>query len=221
LDSIERFFAQTTKTPILMTGFNRRFSPALAAARAALSSRSSPLLANYRLNAGYLPPGHWVHGPEGGGRNIGEACHVYDVFGFLTGSRPVAVQAEAISPRGRELRRNDNFVATIRYDDGSVCSLTYTALGTPGYPKERMEIFADGKVISLDDYRTLEVRGADAQGWSSSVADKGYVAELAAFAAAVRGWDWPISLADQVAATRVSLEIEDRIRAGPADRERD
>ena len=67
-----------------MTGFNRRFSPAVAVVQEALAGRATPLIATYQMNAGYIPRDHWVHGREGGGRNIGEACHVYDLFDTLT-----------------------------------------------------------------------------------------------------------------------------------------
>ncbi|HYA66278.1 MAG TPA: oxidoreductase, partial [Burkholderiaceae bacterium] len=181
-------------------------------ARALIQQRATPLVVNYRMNAGYLPPNHWVHGPEGGGRNIGEACHVYDLFGFLTDSTPLRVQAEAISPQGHELRRDDNFVATIRYEDGSVGTLTYTSLGAPGYPKEKMEIFADGTVLSLEDYRRLDASGRSAPAWSSSSADKGHLGMLAAFADGVQQMRWPVALQRQLDAMRVAFQVQDAIR---------
>jgi predicted dehydrogenase len=214
LDAIEEFFARAGPAPMLLTGFNRRFSPAARVARALLEQRKTPMVASYRMNAGYLPQTHWVHGEEGGGRNIGEACHIYDLFGYLTGSRPMAVQADAISPRAHDLRRDDNFVATVRYEDGSLCTLTYTALGAPGYPKERLDIFADGEVLSLDDYRRLDVAGGDRKGWSGETPDKGHLAGLEAFAAGIRSGVWPVSLEAQIAATRVSFLVEDQLRMG-------
>ena len=213
LSSIERYFSQNTVTPLLLTGYNRRFAPALEAARTLIQQRATPLVVNYRMNAGYLPLDHWVHGPEGGGRNIGEACHVYDLFGFLTDSAPLRVQAEAISPRGRELRRDDNFVATIRYEDGSLSTLTYTALGASEYPKEKMEIYADGTVLSLEDYRRLDVSGRAGPVWSSSSADKGHLAMLAAFADGVRQMRWPVALQRQLDAMRIAFQVQDAIHS--------
>ena len=112
LDAIEAFYARGAENvPLLMTGFNRRFAPAVALLRAAVRTRSAPLLINYRMNAGYLPPGHWVHGPEGGGRNIGEACHIYDLFQAITGSTWTECTALSIGrsrravSAGRQLRR--------------------------------------------------------------------------------------------------------------------
>jgi predicted dehydrogenase len=196
-----------------MTGFNRRFSPAIRHAAKVLQERTTPLILNYRMNAGYLPPDHWVHGPEGGGRNIGEACHIYDLFNFLAHSRHQRVEATAIRTGAHQWGRNDNFVATVGYADGSVCSLTYTALGDKSFPKERMEIFADGKVISLDDYRSLAVAGGRHGGWRSRTIEKGQFQELESLAACLHeGSPWPIPLAEQVAAMRISFEIERQLK---------
>ena len=215
LAAIEAFYIAQPNGPLLMTGFNRRFSPAVARLRELLARRTTPLVATYRMNAGYLPPDHWVHGPEGGGRNRGEACHVYDVFDALTGAEVASVDAAAIRSDSPRLRLDDNFVATISYRDGSVCSLTYTALGSKAFPKEQLEVFCDGAVYALDDYKSLAVSGRKEAGWKSSSMKKGHVEELQALGRALRdGGDWPISLDEQVRATRIALEVERRL-TGP------
>ncbi len=216
LARIEAFYADRTDAPLLMTGFNRRFSPAIARARELLAARTTPLIADYRMNAGYLPLDHWVHGPEGGGRNIGEACHIYDVFDSLVGGAEVeAVTAQSIRPDGTRLAANDNFVATIRYADGSVCTLTYTALGNREHPKERMEIFADDTVVTLDDYKSLAVTGGG-RGWRAGTQHKGHLEELEALAAAIRdGGPWPIPLEEQLRAMRIAFAVEDQVRGRP------
>jgi predicted dehydrogenase/threonine dehydrogenase-like Zn-dependent dehydrogenase len=213
LARIEAFYTDNADAPLLMTGFNRRFSPAIARARELLAARTTPLVADYRMNAGYLPLDNWVHGPEGGGRNIGEACHVYDLFDSLVGGAEVeAVTAQSIRTDGTRLAANDNFVATIRYADGSVCTLTYTALGNREHPKERMEIFADDTVITLDDYKSLAVTGAG-RGWHASTQQKGHLQELEALAAAIRdGSPWPIPLEEQLRALQIAFSVEARIR---------
>lgn len=208
LDAIEAFYAANPKGPLLMTGFNRRFAPAIAAAQAAMKDRTSPMIVNYRMNAGYIPSDHWVHGIHGGGRNIGEACHIYDLFNALTGSQPVDVHACTIVPASGHWRRDDNFVATVRYADGSVCTLTYTSMGAKSFPKERADIFVDGKVLALDDYKQLSVTGGKG-GWKSLTIEKGQLEELKALAEAFKGGgQWPISLADQLSATRVSYAVQ-------------
>ncbi|MET4040510.1 putative dehydrogenase/threonine dehydrogenase-like Zn-dependent dehydrogenase [Bradyrhizobium sp. RT6a] len=211
LDSIEAFYTANPNGPLLMTGFNRRFAPAVTAAREVLKTRLSPLIVNYRMNAGYIPPDHWVHGPHGGGRNIGEACHIYDLFNALTGSQPVEVQARSIVPGSGHWRRDDNFVATVRYGDGSLCTLTYSSLGSKEFSKERFDIFVDGKVLVLDDYKRLDVTGAKG-GWKGLTIEKGQLEELAALAEAFKpAGKWPISLADQLSATRVSFAVEKQL----------
>jgi predicted dehydrogenase len=167
------------------------------------------------MNAGHIPLDHWVHGAEGGGRNLGEACHIYDLFTFLTNSRVEEVRAQPIAPRTGYYGVRDNFVMTARFADGSVATLTYTALGAKEYPKERMEVFVDGRVIELDDYRRLSVVGARQAGVTTATTDKGQLDELRAFARAIReGGEWPIPLWQQVQATEIAFEVEAQLRAG-------
>jgi predicted dehydrogenase len=212
LAAIEAFFAGRD-APLLMTGFNRRFSPAAVRARELLAGRASPLVADYRMNAGFIPLDHWVHGPEGGGRNIGEACHIYDLFLSLVGAPVESVSATAIRADGTRLAANDNFTATIGYGDGSVCTLTYTALGNRDHPKERLEVFADGMVLTLDDYKSLAVAGRGS-GWRGTTQQKGHLEELQALARAVRdGGGWPIPLEEQLQAMRVAFAVESQVRA--------
>jgi predicted dehydrogenase len=211
LEAIDSFYAANPKGPLLMTGFNRRFSPAIVAAQEAMKNRTSPMIVNYRMNAGYIPSDHWVHGPHGGGRNIGEACHIYDLFNALTGSQPVDVHACTIIPQSDHWRRDDNFVATVRYADGSVCTLTYTSMGAKSFPKERADIFVDGKVLVLDDYKQLAVTGGSG-GWKGMTMEIGQMEELKALAEAFKaGGQWPISLADQISATRVSFAVQKQL----------
>jgi predicted dehydrogenase/threonine dehydrogenase-like Zn-dependent dehydrogenase len=215
LERIADFYARNPTGPVLMVGYNRRFSPAIAAVRRAFATRSSPMIVNYRMNAGYIPRDHWVHGPEGGGRNLGEACHIYDLFNALVGNCDVVdVSARPIGSSDPQWGANDNFVTIIAYRDGSVCTLTYTALGAKAYPKERCEIFCDGKVASLDDYKSVEFSGASAKGWRSSSADKGHNAELQSLARSLRGKaeGWPIALDDLLTTSRTAFAVEEQIR---------
>jgi predicted dehydrogenase/threonine dehydrogenase-like Zn-dependent dehydrogenase len=209
---IEAFYAGGAQgKPVLMTGFNRRFSPGIGAVKAALAKRGTPLMIDYRMNAGFLPREHWVHGPEGGGRNLGEACHIYDLFLHLTGAEPVAVSAVAVEGAGA-FHKHDNFSATVSFSDGSVATLLYTALGAKSHPKERMEVHADGMTVLLDDYREVSVTGGG--GWGSSTPEKGQLEELRALGDCLaRGGEWPIPLAQQLQASRVALAVEQLLRS--------
>ncbi|MFW2356831.1 bi-domain-containing oxidoreductase [Hydrogenophaga sp.] len=213
---IETFYQDALgPTPVLLTGFNRRFSPYAQHIAAAVRNRSNPMVLNYRMNAGYIPLDHWVHGPEGGGRNRGEACHIYDLFTFLTGSPMKSVQATALAPATAYYSASDNFVATIGFEDGSVASLTYTALGNAEFPKESMEVFVDGVVFSLNDYRALSVTGSRGKPLETRTSSKGQKEELQAFAAAIRGKsDWPIPLWQQLQATRIANQIHNLLAGG-------
>lgn len=195
LQQILDFYAATPDAPLLLTGFNRRFSKQAAAIHRAVQKRSKPLIITYRMNAGYLPPEHWVHNEEGGGRNIGEACHIYDLFTYLTNSPVVRIQAQGTS--------NDNFVATLTFQDHSIATLTYTSLGSKEHPKEQMEVFVDGKVLTLNDYKSP----------SSPVPEKGQKEELLAFASAIRNGTWPIPLWQQAQAMEIAYQVEEALCA--------
>ena len=162
----------------------------------------------YRVNAGCIPLEHWVHNKEeGGGRIIGEACHMFDLFQYLVSpARAVEVVSTAIVPQVDHISATDNVVTTIRYDDGSVATLLYTALGASDLPKEYVEIYANDTVLVIDDYSLLQVFGSSDKGWSLQSPNKGHLEELKLFAQYVRGQgEPPIPLGSLVATTRVSL----------------
>lgn len=170
---------QETQVPF-MVGYNRRFSPAARRAKEVLANRQNPLMILYRMNAGYLPPEHWTQTSEGGGRIIGEACHIFDLFQYLTDAEVAGVNATPLSPKTDNILATDNVSITIQYKDGSVATLLYTSLGSSGLSKEYMEIYSDGKVLTMDDYKVLKVYGSSIKGWSAGV-DKGHLDELRLF----------------------------------------
>lgn len=209
LQRIREFYHQCGSAPMLMVGYNRRFSPAVQRCVEVLASRATPMIVNYRMNAGYLPGSHWTQGPEGGGRNLGEACHIYDLFNALVGGAGLlSVSAVGLLPPNPAWRTNDNFVANVAYSDGSICTLTYTALGDKSHPKERMDIYADGKVLSLDDYKSLTIAGGRYRGWSDATPRKGQKEELHALARALREGVWPIPLDEMLRASEISFAVE-------------
>jgi predicted dehydrogenase len=181
-------------TAPFMVGYNRRFSPFAAKAKAALANRVNPVMLHYTMNAGYIPYDHWTQTEEGGGRIRGEACHIFDLFRFLVGAPAESVSVDALRPATSSVRSSDNVVATIRYADGSVATLLYTALGQNEYAKERMEVFVDGKTAVLDDYQILTIWGGPG-GLRLRRQDKGHTAELQAWhAALISGERFPIPL---------------------------
>ncbi|MBN1588211.1 MAG: bi-domain-containing oxidoreductase [Pirellulales bacterium] len=195
----------------LLVGFNRRFSPLAVSLREFMSGRG-PLSIHYRCNAGPLPAGHWIGDPSEGGRIIGEACHFFDFFTFLTGAKPVTVMAAAPSTGSA-----DDAVATISYDDGSVGQLIYTSVGPKSYSKERIEVFAGGAAGAIDDFRLLNLT-SDAKHVKPRKLmqpDKGHAQELAEFLLTLKqGSPSPISVESLLDTTLVSLAVLQSIQRG-------
>ena len=212
IDAIETFYSDPgANRPVLMVGFNRRWSPSFQRVLQETRGRNGPLMAQYTMNAGYIPLNHWVHGPEGGGRNVGEACHIYDLFRALSGKECVDISMAGLPAVGKQWARNDNFNATLTFADGSVCNLLYTAMGNKVYPKERLQVFTEGRVVVLDDYRSVEIHGGKGKGLKSVVQDKGQEAELVALAGMIRSGAPAGFIAEQLEVSRVTLESERRL----------
>ncbi len=168
---------------LLTVGFNRRFSPHAARLAELLRPIVAPKTLLYRVNAGPLPPEHWLLDPvEGGGRLLGEAVHFFDLLAFLAGAEPVRVYAVGPGERPR-----DEAVVTLEFADGSVGTLVYTGSGAPAAGKERAEVFAGGATFVVDDYRTLEVHGLDEKGVKTRTVEKGQAEQLENFFRALKG----------------------------------
>ncbi|MCA9200926.1 MAG: Gfo/Idh/MocA family oxidoreductase, partial [Planctomycetales bacterium] len=167
----------------LMVGFNRRFSPHAAKMKQLLQGRTGPLCMNMMVNAGSIPSDHWVHDPEsGGGRMIGEGCHWIDLMMFLTGAPITKCQAATIGDVPGVTTRNDHAAAVFTFADGSLGTLHYFANGNRAYPKEKLTVFADGKVLELDNFRLLQGFGwSNFKKFKTMRQDKGHQAECLQF----------------------------------------
>jgi predicted dehydrogenase/threonine dehydrogenase-like Zn-dependent dehydrogenase len=201
------------RDPILMVGFNRRFAPMAIKMRAFLKQIQEPLALHYRVNAGFILRDHWVNDPEqGGGRILGEVCHFVDFLTFLAGALPIEVQARSVS--SLEQYSDDNVIISLRFANGSQGTISYLANGDRSYSKERVEVFGGGAVAVLEDFRRLElVRHGRKQAFHSRLRqDKGHLAEMEAFAAAVRGRrELPIPFDEIVSTTLATLRaVESR-----------
>jgi predicted dehydrogenase/threonine dehydrogenase-like Zn-dependent dehydrogenase len=170
-----------------MVGYNRRYSPFAERIRRESAHRIHPLMIQYTMNAGYIPGEHWTQGPEGGGRLLGEACHIIDLFRSLVGHPVREISCTPLRSKNPAAFATDNFSLTLCYEDGSVANLIYTALGHKDVAKERMQVFFDEKTFLLEDYLTLRAHGSKNAGMELKIQDKGHGAELAAFAAAACG----------------------------------
>lgn len=212
LSRIEQAHAEALaagRAPLLMVGFNRRFAPQILKIKALLDAVPGPKAMVMTVNAGAVPPGHWTLDPEvGGGRIIGEGCHFIDLLRHLAGAPIAAWRASRVggSP--------DQATLTLEFADGSVGTLHYFAEGHKAVPKERLEIFAGGRVLQLDNFRKL--RG---HGWPKFDKldlwrqDKGQKACAAAFVAALeRGGAAPIALDELLEVGRITVAIGESLR---------
>ena len=203
--------------PLLMVGYNRRFSPHARAVRDAFASRRSPMTVSYRVSAGTVPSDSWLHHPEqGGGRLIGEGCHFLDLCGYLAGCDAVRVYADCISSDDNEIVAEDTAAITLRYADGSLAVVTVVAQGSPGINKERIEVFADTMTAVIEDFSRTIFHGGGGKTVGGRQ-DKGIAAELDAFvSAAISGGAPPMGHDALLRTSRLVLAARDSLRRGAA-----
>jgi predicted dehydrogenase len=195
-----------------MVGFNRRFAPQVQRIARLLEGASGPKSFVMTVNAGAIPAEHWTQDPEsGGGRIVGEGCHFIDLIRHLAGSR---VRTIAVCTMDAPTR--DTVSIQMSFEDGSIGTVHYFANGPKAFPKERLEVFASGRVLQLDNFRKL--RGFAWPGfrkmnlWSQ---DKGQKACAKAFVDAVAGRSGaPIPLEQVLEVADVSIQAAELGRTG-------
>src|SRR5688500_4372997 len=167
---------------LLCVGFNRRYAPMALRARDAFRARTSPLVVDILVNAGAMPRDHWTQRrEEGGGRIVGEAVHFIDLARFFVGAPIVVLQ---VKTAGAE----DIASLHLGFSDGSMASIRYLSNGHRAFPKERVELFGEGAVVRIDNWRTMRDWGVGGLTTHLPHAqDKGHGALAAAFIQAVRG----------------------------------
>lgn len=202
--------------PYLMVGFNRRFSTYGLALKNAFTDRTEPLYVHYRVNAGYLPPTHWLHDPaQGGGRILGECCHFIDFLLYLVGQPFSSVYARAMPDQGKY--HQDNVLLTLEFIDGSIGSIAYLANGDKSFSKENVEVFCGGKIGILDDFISLTIiqDGHRHHQKSHLGQDKGHRAAWQAFINAVRnGSPAPIPYQELLAVSYASIAAVNSMNYG-------
>jgi predicted dehydrogenase/threonine dehydrogenase-like Zn-dependent dehydrogenase len=204
-------------SPLVMVGFNRRFSEAARVVRDFFADVSAPLTVSVRFNAGAIPGDHWVHDEiEGGGRIVGEACHAIDLATFLVGSPAVRVFAESVGSLDAAVITDDQCFITLRHASGSISSVAYLASGDKSFPKERIEVIGGGRIAVIDDFRTVTMcKNGRTVRRKMSGQDKGHSAEIAAFAEALcEGGRPPIPWDEIRATTLASLLAVRSLREG-------
>jgi predicted dehydrogenase len=194
---------------VVMVGFNRRFAPQVQRIQALLAGAPGPKSFNMTVNAGAIPANHWTQDREvGGGRLVGEGCHFIDLLRFLAGAPIVSHDVVAMDAATR-----DSATIVLRFADGSMGTIVYLSNGSKSFPKERLEVFAQGRVLQLDNFRRLTGFGwpgfSKLNLWRQ---DKGQVACAKAFVDALRtGGPAPIALDELLEVGRVSIELQNQV----------
>jgi len=190
-------------------GFNRRYAPMSASLKEFLEA-DKPIVASYRVNAGFIPRENWVNDPiEGGGRIIGEGCHFFDYLNWLTGSK--ATDFHAIDLNSGMYYDCDNLICTIKYENGSIAELNYNTVGSNKTGKEYIEVFQGGKSAIMEDYTRLTLNDKT----TSAIQDKGHYNELIEFAKKIRGEESNLlDLYEAVSATELTFKAIESIRKG-------
>jgi predicted dehydrogenase/threonine dehydrogenase-like Zn-dependent dehydrogenase len=195
----------------LQVGFNRRFAPLLNEAMLHFGPRIGPASVRYLVNAGQLDASSWYNQADSeGSRFAGEGGHFIDTVSWLLGSDPVSVYATA-TPGHQDLQ------ILLRYPDGSTASIAYTTSGSSAFPKETIDVTADGKVLKFDDFARASVFGR--KKWASSRIpkgrDKGQAAELEAFVNALTtGVAMPVSVESLASTTLATLAVNRSLETG-------
>jgi predicted dehydrogenase/threonine dehydrogenase-like Zn-dependent dehydrogenase len=186
----------------VMVGFNRRFAPLFTDLRDRLRPLRGPVSARYLVNAGRLEPGSWYLNEElEGSRFAGEGGHFIDTLSALVGHDPVEVQA---------MGSGTSVHATLRFADGSVATISYVTDGSPRFPKETLDVSADGRNGRLDNFQRVTVWSPKGKSGRRTLTgqDKGQRTQLERFVHAVRtGSAMPIPLESLVATTRATLAV--------------
>ncbi len=219
LAEVETAYAQSRAqgvTPVIFVGFNRRFSPHVRRMRELLRGIQGPKSLSLLINAGALPPDNWSQDPEvGGGRILGEACHFIDLARFLVGARIVGAKADVMRGSGGAACSPDTAQISLRFEDGSIASIQYYANGHRSFPKERIEVFASGRILQLENFRVL--RGYGFPGFRSFRTwrqDKGHTACVQAFLKAIgSGEPSPMPAEEIFEVSRVAIEVAESLSA--------
>tara|TARA_B100001250_G_C19808402_1_gene794554 strand:- start:2334 stop:3644 length:1311 start_codon:yes stop_codon:yes gene_type:complete len=193
--------------PMLMVGFNRRFSKYITELKKETKKSTQPLFINYRMNAGYKDPNNIIF--DEGGRIIGEACHIIDLMSFIVESKLKSITWDSLSPKNSKYLKEDNKSIVLKYMDGSICTIQYFSVGSNLLEKEYMEVHYENKTIILNDYKSLIGLGVNINKIETENSQKGHIEELKVLYNYLSGQksNWPIELEQLIETTQATFTI--------------
>ncbi len=220
LRAVKAAYQAAPANPIVMVGFNRRFSPFTQWLKKKMGVMPEPVSVNCLVNAGSVPADSWIHDPQqGGGRIMGEVCHFVDLIQYLSDSVPVRVYAETMGAGAHQ--PSDNLTVTLKMANGSLGSITYVAGGDKRHPRERVEVVGGGAVGVIHNFTKASLtRGGRIQSkrnWLS--VDRGHQGEIVALVNAIQsGGPAPVAFEEYLYTTLATLAMEESLKTGrPVD----
>ena len=134
---------------------------------------------------------------------------------FLAGSEIVSVQARRMGDTDAVAITEDKAAIILGFADGSFGTIHYLANGANSFPKERVEVFAAGKVLQLDNFRKLKGFGfSNFKKMNLMQQDKGQKACAKAFLDAIAsGEPSPISSDEIFEVAKVTIDAAMQLRA--------
>lgn len=209
---------------VLAVGHSHRFSAQGRAVHEAVASGAVgvPRFVRIVMNGGWIWPGWqaWVLDPAvSGGHSLHNGVHLTDLASWWIGERPDTVFATGQAVTSRALDISDYLVIELGFPGGAaaVCEvsraerprraayLEFTVVGTDGVLRRTWD--ADGIRAWLEEGLAM---------WApDGAAGDVFVAEIDAFAAAIRGEAPAVpAVADAVDAVRVAAAAEESLKTG-------
>ena len=215
IKNIESTYMGLANKPLVMVGFNRRFSPHIKKIKSLLDTKKSPKCFVFTMNAGYLPDEHWTQNKDiGGGRIIGEACHYLDLMRYLSGSAFKSWSAIKAKDKDKSSTRDDRAIINLEFENGSIGSIHYFSNGGPSQ-KERIEVFCGNSTLQLNNFKELIGHGwKNFKNYKTYSQDKGQETCVKEFLDSIKNnSSAPIPFEDIIEVSKITIDIAESLRS--------
>ena len=205
--------ARNASDGFVTVGFNRRFAPYAQDMKNFMKTKAGRAVVNIRVNAGQLPPESWQRdAEEGQGRILGEVCHFVDLAMNLIDAPLASVSATAAEAvRGL----CEDLSIALRFADGSLANIVYTALGDTSFSKELVEVYKGAAVCQIDNFREfMTVTDGKSSTKKTMAQDKGHNAQIKAWVGGVLAGVPPVDEQSLIDSSLATILVLDSLRLG-------
>lgn len=159
-DQLRRLCGAMTDTDgRVALGFNRPLSEMGVRIKEHLDRETGASMLNWFVAGHEIEPDHWYFSPEEGGRILGNLCHWTD---FVLRMVPVEGRFPIKITPTRAERADSDIAVTYTFGDGSIAAITFSAKGhTFEGVKERFAAHRGNTLITMDDFKTLDIQVVD------------------------------------------------------------